>query len=313
VTPAARNGRAGAVEVGVLAPTYAATRGTIGAALEAEAGDADAVWYLSPRLAASLSSGGPDAPCWAIGTPDRDPLALASAILLAARRVRVGILGIDLVDPAPGRLAVVAATLADLAPGRVVLGLGGRSVTAEALGALDAALGPLVQQAAARPELLVMGAGADAAERAALHGASWLAPSWVTPATISAVARWAGGLGAGVHLLAVIHDDAALVRRAVAHKVVERHVDARAGWYASSTAPNGGPGAGAVACGTPSEVAEVAAGYAEAGATRLVIENLLGAALVDEAAVGARALAKTVRITRLLLRRRGAPTVGGPT
>ncbi len=255
-------------------PVRAATIAA-GAAMAAEADGAHAIWYPDPGPGVGT---GPDAPKMPAGdgagldaTDTADPLITASAALLVARRVRVGILGWDSGDD-PERAARAVATLADLAPGRVVLAVAGAD---EPLIALAVAL-----RADLDLEIAVYGTSPGPAAR---NGWGWIGAG----CSAESIAKLAGSASVvgpiGIHLPVFVHHDGDLARRGASSAVVDgQEVD--------------GDG---VVIGTGADLDAAINEYAGAGVTRIVIDNRLPYA-IPEALQSSRAVIRaSIRTARI--------------
>lgn len=241
-----------------------------GAAMAAEADGAHAIWYPGPGPGVVTR---PDASKVPVGdgagrdaTDTADPLITASAALLVARRVRVGILGWDFGGDAE-RAARAAATLADLAPGRVMLACAGADAS---LVALAVAL-----RADLDLELAVYGPAPGPATR---NGWGWIGVG-CSAESIAKVAGDAGVVGPiGIHLPVFVHQDGDLARRGASRAEVD--------------------GDGAV-IGTGADLDAAIDAYVGAGVTRIVIDNRLPYA-VSEALESSQAVIRaSIRTARI--------------
>ena len=204
-------------------------------------------------------------------TDTADPLITASAALLVARRVRVGILGWDFGED-PERAARAAATLADLAPGRVMLGCAGPD---SSLVALAVAL-----RADLDLELAVYGATPGPGAR---NGWGWIGVG-CSAESIAKVAGDAGVVGPiGIHLPVFVHQDGDLARRGASGALVEGQVV---------------DGDGAV-IGTGADLDAAIDAYVGAGVTRIVIENRLPYALPEALESSQAVIRASIRTARL--------------
>ncbi|MGZ6898475.1 MAG: hypothetical protein ACXVJX_12605 [Acidimicrobiia bacterium] len=202
-------------EIGTLGTPWRASVLTVGAALAAEADGAHAFW-LPSSLPTTVDPGD-----WATfggvlarvaPDPDdlADPVVAATAAVLVARNLRIGVLGWE-----PGadgvRSARTVATLADVGPGRITLAL---DAQAEGLAALAEHLRPGLPI-----ELAVSGDDPTAAARA---GWAWIAEGL----SAEDAAKRASDVGVtsrvGIRLTVVVHADAALARRAVGSGLLGR-------------------------------------------------------------------------------------------
>ena len=268
------------VEIGVTGTPFRAATNAAGAAMAAEADGAHAIWYPGPGPGVATR---PDASQVPVGvgvgldaTDTADPLITASAALLVARRVRVGILGWDFGGDAE-RAARAAGTLADLAPGRVMLALAGADAS---LVALAVAL-----RADLDLELAVCGPTPGPATR---NGWGWISVG-CSAESIAKVAGDAGVVGPiGIHLPVFVHQDGDLARRGASRALVE-------GQEVEGQVVDGD---GAV-IGTGADLDAAIDAYVGAGVTRIVIDNRLPYA-VPEALESSRAVIRaSIRIARI--------------
>ncbi len=256
------------VEIGVTGTPFRAATIAAGAAMAAEADGAHAIWYpdaLAPALDARQAP-----------ADVADPLITASAALLVARRVRVGILGWDPGVDA-GRSARAAATLADLAPGRVILACAGA----------DASLAGLAEEL--RPDLDIELAVYGQSPSIAAHlGWGWIGVGQ----SATALAEQAGDAGVvhaiGIHLPVFVHEDADVARGGAAGPLLGR-------------AEVGGDG---IVVGTGADLEAAIAEYVSIGVTRIVIDNVLPYALPEELESSQAVIRAAIRTARLRHRER---------
>ncbi len=231
-----------------LAATIAA-----GAAMAAAADGAHAIWY-------------PDA----LTVDSADPLITASAALLVARRVRVGILGWDPgVDPGRGARAV--ATLADLAPGRVML----------ACTSGDVSLTEMAEKL--RPDLDVELAVYGQSPSLAAHlGWGWISVGQ----SATALEKQAGDAGVvgsiGIHLRVFVHEEVDVARRGAAGPLIGR-----------------AEVSGDAVVGTGPDLEAAIAEYVSVGVTRIVIDNVLPYAFPEELESSQAVIRAAIRTARL--------------
>lgn len=277
------------IEIGTLGFPYRASAIATGFAMTADSEGVDALWYpdtpgpLLP-LARWREAAGPLAEVVPDPADRADPVVAATVALLATRRARIGVLGLAVTDPFCTARSLL--TLADLAPGRVI---------AAVAPAPDATLDALREALAARPgadgaELVLLADTDEAARRAAGLGLGWLATGPITPADVAARARAAPGTTGGVQLTVVAHHDDAVARKALEAPLLEE------------LAALAGDRAGAVVCGTPADVADAVSAFADAGATRVILDNVLALGLPEELEAANRASAGAVRAAHLQLR-----------
>ena len=243
--------------------------------MAAEADGAHAIWYPGPGPGGGAGTAAPQVPVGdGVGldaTDTADPLITASAALLVARRVRVGILGWDFGED-PERAARAAATLADLAPGRVMLGCAGPD---SSLVALAVAL-----RADLDLELAVYGATPGPGAR---NGWGWIGVG-CSAESIAKVAGDAGVVGPiGIYLPVFVHQDGDLASRGASGAHVEGQVV-------------GGDGA---VIGTGADLDAAIDAYVGAGVTRIVIENRLPYALPEALESSQAVIRASIRTARL--------------
>ena len=261
------------IEIGTSGWPWRASGIAIGTALAAEADGAHVVWFADgiglPVASDDWAAGaGPLLPIVPDPTDVADPVVTASAALLVCRHARVGILGWDPGDD-PEHATRTLASLADLAPDRAVVALSG---TAPGLRAVAAALRDVPI------ELAVVGGAADVA---AALGWGWIAPA-TPPDELAKAAGDAGVAGTvGVHLPVLIHEDAAIARRALAAPLLAPLVDA--------VPPDG------MVVGDPDRLAAVIDEYVERGVHRIVIDDLLAFGAPDQLEAGRAAVRSVVR------------------
>ena len=119
------------IEIGTLGFPYRVSAIAVGTAMSVESDGSHAVWFPDQLLAA------PDRALWqeaagplAAVVPDptdlADPVVAAASALLATRRIRVGVLALELDDDPQPRARAIA-TLDELAPGRVIAAVDARA------------------------------------------------------------------------------------------------------------------------------------------------------------------------------------------
>lgn len=281
-------------EIGVMGIAARAPAIATGAAMVAEADGAHAVWYpdrlaVVPDPADWQAHGGPLAEVTPDPTDISDPVLAATTTLLATRRLRVGVLDLDLGVTSADRLARLVATLAAIAPDRAVVGFDagsgvpGRESLAHALAG---ALGHREVPA----EVVLTGDDDTSARIAAALGWGWLATGPLSVEDFSA--RVGAGLGVppGLVLPIVAHEDEAVTVKALEAPLL------------AELAAEMGSDASHVPVGTPQEVVERMRAYVAAGAQRIVIDNLVALGAPYELEGGRRATRAIVRAARLELR-----------
>jgi alkanesulfonate monooxygenase SsuD/methylene tetrahydromethanopterin reductase-like flavin-dependent oxidoreductase (luciferase family) len=172
------------------------------------------------------------------------------------------------------------------------------------------------------PEVVVVGALDAVARLSARLGLGWLSCSIggvdAYRAHLQARSDETAGVGAaaagdsmtGVHVVASIHDDAGVAARALEDPRLQQAALMRAARYTAGAngedrwrwATSPADAAVRVLHGTPSTVVDQVVPYVDAGARRVVIENLLPLADFEEVETAARATWATIKHARLALR-----------
>ncbi len=279
------------VEIGTAATPWRAAAVAAGAALAAEAEGAHAFWYPDLTLdGADLSESEWRAAAGALARIVPDPGDLADPIvstvvgLMMARRMRVGVLGWN---PGPDaiRAARTVATVADVAPGRAIF----------AFAAPDDVLAGLakVVRDDLDVELAVYGEGPGVAGDL---GWGWIGVGH-DAAGLLGTARDAGVTGPiGIHLRVVAHADESVARAALGAPLL-RALDL-------------GPDRAGVVVGAPEAVDAAIDEYVAAGATRIVLDNLLPLGAPDQLEGAQVALRGSIRRARLRHRSASGATEG---
>ncbi|MEP6625798.1 MAG: hypothetical protein ABJC79_15220 [Acidimicrobiia bacterium] len=279
------------VEIGTAGSPWRAAAVAAGAALVAESEGAHAFWYPD----GTVDSGGLSGSEWraAAGSlarivPDpgdlADPIVSAVVASMVARRMRIGVLGWN-----PGtdatRAARTVATLADVAPGRTILAC---AAAAEVLAGLAKVVRDDLDV-----ELAVYG---DRPGPAGDLGWGWVGVGH-DPEGLIRTAHDAGVTGSiGIHLRVVAHADESVARRALDAPLLQA-MDLRA------------ERAGVVV-GPPAAIDTAMDEYVAAGATRIVLDNLLALGAPDQLEAAQAALRGSIRRARL--RHRTASDVADP-
>jgi alkanesulfonate monooxygenase SsuD/methylene tetrahydromethanopterin reductase-like flavin-dependent oxidoreductase (luciferase family) len=281
-------------EIGVMGFAQRVPAIAAGAAMAAEADGAHAVWYPDALLVAPdeqlwREEAGPLAEVIPDPTDLADPVLAATVALLATRRLRIGVLGIDLGAAGVDRLVRAVATLAAIAPDRAIVGFdaGQETVGRESLArAIHGALGR-------RPlpiETVLCGDDDTSARIAADLGWGWIATRPLAVDELAARIGVGPGVPAGVSLTVVAHEDESVTAKALESPVL------------ASLAGSLGAAAEHVVVGTPAAVLERVRNLASAGARRVVIDNLVALGAPHELEGGQRATRAIVRAARLELR-----------
>ncbi|MGH9210103.1 MAG: hypothetical protein ACRD2C_05410 [Acidimicrobiales bacterium] len=235
------------VELGVPAFPFRVGTTPVSRAVEAEAAGADAVWFSDDLVSmvsptAWRADGGP----LARAVPDphhrTDPFVAAAGAMLACRRARIGISGIDRRRQAVD-VVRAAASLAEMGPDRLVLALRADGLGTDAAATGRRALLDVVAELGTSPtgdgqpggtsfELLLASSDHRAAEAAGSCGAGWLpSAAAVGPVEYSAglarlrragqsCAPVAGAAVPGLVVHCVIHPDAAVADAALSSRLV---------------------------------------------------------------------------------------------
>lgn len=245
-----------------------------GAAMAAEADGAHAIWYPDNAFDAAQDDTGSTPVGSGIGLDPADvadPLISATAAVIVARRVRVGILGWDPGVDA-GRAARAVATLADLAPGRVIL----------ACASSDGFLTELAETL--HPDLdIELSVYGQSPSVAAHLGWGWVG-SGLSATALAKLAGDAGVVGAlGIHLPVFVHEDGDVARRGASGPL------------------HGRPeiSGDAVVVGTGADLERAISEYVEVGVTRIVIDNALPEALPEELESSQAVIRSAIRTARL--------------
>ena len=288
------------IEIGTLGFPYRVSAIAVGTAMSAESDGSHAVWFPDQLLAA------PDRALWqeaagplAAVVPDptdlADPVVAAAGALLATRRIRVGLLALEL-DDDPHRYARAIATLEELAPGRVIAAVDARAAAPDRetrTPTLRAALTELAPET----ELILAIDDEPGARLAAALGCGWLLTRPASPETVATFLQAAPNVSGGVYLPIVVHEDELLARKALEGPLL------------SALGATAGDAAEHIVVGTPEDVLATLHTLARAGVTRVVIDNLLPLGLPDEFEGAQRAVRTVLRTARLQLRDSpGAPS-----
>lgn len=282
------------IEIGTVGFPFRAPAIAAGAAVAAEADGAHAVWYPDRLPAAPppdlwRDAAGPLADVVPDPTDLADPFVTATTALLATRRLRVGVLGLDLGGGPPERLARTIATLTDVAPGRVVVALDAGPQLADR-DARAAALHDALVARAVHADVVLGGDDDGVAGLAARFGWAWLATIPVSVDVLAARAASVPGTAAGMYLPIVAHEDETLARKALGGPLL------------AAMAAQSAPGAEHVVVGAPEDVLAALRAYADAGLRRVVLDNLLVFGIPEELDGARRATRAILRSARLAFR-----------
>jgi alkanesulfonate monooxygenase SsuD/methylene tetrahydromethanopterin reductase-like flavin-dependent oxidoreductase (luciferase family) len=281
-------------EIGVMGFALRAPAIATGAAMAAEADGAHAIWFPDrPPVTADRETWREQAGPLARITPDptdtADPLLAAATTLLATRRAKVGVLGLDLGASDTDRLARAVATLAALAPGRAVVGFdagaampGRESLARDLHGALSGRDLPV--------EVVLCGDDDVSARLAAELGYGWVATGPIGVEELAARVGAGPGVVPGLALPVVAHEDETVTAKALESPLL------------ASMAEQLGAAAAHVPIGTPEQVVERLREYVAAGARRIVVDNVVALGAPYEMEGGQRATRAIVRTARLAFR-----------
>ena len=281
------------IEIGTLGFPYRVSAIAVGTAMSAEADGSQAVWFPDQLLAAPegdlwQEAAGPLAAVVPNPLDLADPVVAAASVLLATRRMRVGLLALEL-DADPHRSARTIATLEELAPGRVTAAVDARAAARDR-DARTRALHDALAALAPGAELILAiddEAGARLAERL---GRGWLLTDPASSETVASLRSAAPDVGGGVYLPIVVHEDELLARKALEGPLL------------SALGASAGDAAEHIVVGTPDDVLAALHTLAASGITRVVLDNLLPLGLPDEFEGAQRAVRAVLRTARLQLR-----------